>query len=124
MVLLSGPDGIPAGAETEAELIAKVTGAPSLQVAPYDDQASDAPLLAEIPEPGVIVAEESLDAVDAVRWTLSNGVTVIAMHTDFRDDEVLLSATSPGGTSLVDDADYVAALTADSLVSGSGVGEQ
>ena len=123
VVLLSGPDGIPAGPETEAELTAKVIGAPSLEVAAYDDEASDKPLLAEIPEPGVIVAEEAIDAVDAVRWTLSNGVTVIAMQTDFRDDEVLLSATSPGGTSLVEDADYVAALTADSLVSGSGVGE-
>ena len=123
VVLLSGPDGIPAGPETEEELIAKVTGGPSLEVAAYDDAASDAPLLAEIPEPGAIVAEEPIDVVDAVRWTLSNGVTVIAKQTDFRDDEVLLSATSPGGTSLVEDADYVAALTADSLVSGSGVGE-
>ena len=123
VVLLSGPDGIPAGPETEEELIAKVTGGPSLEVAAYDDAASDAPLLAEIPEPGAIVAEESIDAVDAVRWTLSNGVTVISKQTDFRDDEVLLAATSPGGTSLVEDADYVAALSADSLVSGSGVGE-
>ena len=123
VVLLSGPDGIPAGPETEEELIAKVTGGPSLQIAAYDDAASDAPLLAEIPEPGAIVAEDSIGAVDAVRWTLSNGVTVIAKQTDFRDDEVLLSATSPGGTSLVEDADYVAALTADSLASGSGVGE-
>ena len=123
VVLLSGPDGVPTGPEAEAELIAKVTGAQSLDVAAYDDEASDAPLLAEIPEPGAIVAEEAIDAVDAVRWTLSNGVIVIAKRTDFRDDQVLLSATSPGGTSLVEDADYVAALTADSLVSGSGVGE-
>ena len=123
VVLLSGPDGIPAGPETEAELIAKVTAAPSLEVAAYADETSDEPLLAEIPEPGAIVAEEAIDAVDAVRWTLSNGVTVIAKQTDFRDDEVLLSATSPGGTSLVEDADYVAAVTADNLVSGSGVGE-
>ena len=116
VVLLSGPDGVPTGPEAEAELIAKVTGAQSLDVAAYDDEASDAPLLAEIPEPGTIVAEEAIDAVDAVRWTLSNGVIVIAKQTDFRDDQVLLSATSPGGTSLVEDADYVAALTADSLV--------
>ncbi len=122
VVLLSGPEGIPAGPETEAELIAKVTAAPSLEVAAYADETSDEPLLAEIPEPGAIVAEEAIDAVDAVRWTLSNGVTVIAKQTDFRDDEVLLSATSPGGTSLVEDADYVAAVTADNLVNGSGVG--
>ena len=124
VVLLSGPDGIPAGLETETELIAKVTGGPSLEVAAYDDAAIDAPLLAEIPEPGIIVADEPIDAIGAWHFTLSNDVTVIAKQTDpERDHKVLLYATSPGGTSLVEDDDYVAAFTAHSLVSGSGVGE-
>ena len=57
-----------------------------------------------------------------MRWTLSNGVTVIAKQTDFRNDEVLLTATSPGGTSLVADGDYIAALTAAAIVDGSGAG--
>ena len=121
VVLLSGPN--PSLEEdTLRDIVTKhVTN--GLGYEHYIDKESDAPLLAEIPEPGAIVAEESIDAVDAVRWTLSNGVTVIAKQTDFRDDEVLLSATSPGGTSLVEDADYVAAFTAYSLVSGSGAGE-
>ncbi len=57
-----------------------------------------------------------------MRWTLSNGITVIAKQTDFRDDEVRFSAFSPGGHSLVADADHVSALFAAALVSGSGVG--
>ena len=124
VVLLSGPDGIPSGRDTEAELIAKVTGAATLAVAAYDDAASDAPLLAEIPEPGTIVDWKHISTIGAEQLTLSNGVTVIAMLTDpKRDDRVFLHATSPGGTSLVEDGYYVAADTADLLVSYSGAGE-
>ena len=122
VLLLSGPEGIAAGAEAEGALLAKLTDAPTTQVAAYEDQASDIPLLAEVPEPGTITAEERIEVIDAVRWTLSNGVTVIAKQTDFRDDQVLLTATSPGGTSLVADADYIPAITATSIVAGSGVG--
>ena len=127
VVLLSGPDGTRPGPKTEEELKKYVTGLliedPANLGLKFEcniHETSDAPLLIEIPAPGAIVAEKSIDAVDAVRWTLSNGVTVIAKQTDFRDDEVLLYATSPGGTSLVEDADYVAARTAHFLVSGVG----
>ena len=122
-VLLSGPDGIPVGDEVKAELLAKVSAISSLDVTPYDDKVSDAPLMANIPDPGSIVSEDRIEAADAVRWQLSNGITVIAKQTDFKNDEVLLYATSPGGSSLVGDADYISALAADSLVLGSGVGE-
>ncbi len=57
-----------------------------------------------------------------MRWTLSNGITVIAKQTDFRNDELLFSAHSPGGRSLVADGDYVSALYAAGLVAGSGAG--
>ncbi len=80
------------------------------------------PLLATLPTPGSIVAEERIDSIDAERWTLSNGITVIARQTDFKNDEVLFDAFSPGGHSLVADEDHVSALHAAALVSGSGVG--
>ena len=44
--------------------------------------------------------------------TLANGVRVIMKPTDFKTDEVLFSATSPGGNSLVNDADYPEAAVA------------
>ena len=122
VVLVSGPEAVASDTEAEQEMLARLTGAAELEVAPYEDLASDVPLLAELPQPGSITAEEPIEAIDAVRWTLSNGVTVIAKQTDFRNDEVLLTATSPGGTSLVADADYVAALTAAAIVAGSGAG--
>ena len=105
-----------------AATLAQLEGASALQVEPYADVQDDVPLLAAIPAPGSIVAEEQIDSIDAQKWTLSNGITVIAKQTDFRDDEVEFRAFSPGGHSLVADEDHVSARYAAALVGGSGVG--
>ena len=96
--------------------------ADALDVEPYVDALDDVPLLAKLPTPGSITGEERIESIDALKWTLSNGITVIAKQTDFRNDEVIFSAFSPGGHSLVADMDHVSALYADTLVSGSGAG--
>ncbi len=122
VAMISGPEAVASGPEVEQALLAKLQGTASLQVDPYEDIASDVPLMADLPAPGSITAEEPIEEIDAVRWTLSNGATVIAKQTDFRNDQVLLKATSPGGTSLVADGDYIAAITATAIAEGSGAG--
>ena len=54
-------------------------------------------------------------------WRLSNGVRVVVKPTDFKADEVIIQAFSPGGTSLVSDADYVDASLAYITVPRGGV---
>ena len=122
VAMVSGPEAVASGPEVEQALLAKLKGAVGLRVDPYEDVASDIPLMADLPQPGSITAEEPIEAIDAMRWILSNGVTVIAKQTDFRNDEVLLKAISPGGTSLVADGDYIAAITATAIAEGSGAG--
>ena len=113
-------------AKTDDELasatLAQIQGADALVVDAYEDDVGDIPLLANIPTPGSIVAEEQIDSIDAVEWTLSNGVTVIAKQTDFKDDEVVFRSFSPGGHSLASDEDHVSARFAAQLVTGSGAG--
>ena len=94
----------------------------ALAVEPYADDIGDVPLLAALPTPGAITSEEHIESIDAQIWTLSNGITVIAKQTDFKDDEVIFGAFSPGGHSLVSDEDFVSARYAASMVSESGVG--
>ncbi|MYD92834.1 MAG: insulinase family protein [Chloroflexi bacterium] len=125
VLLVMRPEG---GEELDDEELASVlqaqlAEADSLVVEPYEDEFADVPLLAEVPTPGSILDEEQIEPIDAVRWTLSNGITVIAKQTDFKNDEIVFGAFSPGGHSLVADEDHVSALYADSLVAGSGVGE-
>jgi len=138
VLLVSGPEGIGAAAAEVAgadpddpdaanaalarALRERLAAALSRDVDPYVDLTDDAPLLASMPEPGTVVGERRLEEIDAVEWTLSNGVTVIAKQTDFRNDEVLMAAISPGGDSLVADEDYIPAFTAAAIAAGSGAG--
>ena len=108
--------------ELTAATLTQIEGAGALQVEAYVDELGDTPLLATIPVPGSIVSEERIESIDAERWTLSNGITVIAKQTDFRDDEVVFRGFSPGGHSLVADEDHVPARYAAQIIGGSGVG--
>ena len=108
--------------ELESELQAQLAAADTLEVDPYEDEVADVALMATIPTAGGITSEAAIESIDAVKWTLSNGITVIAKQTDFKNDEVVFGAFSPGGHSLVDDADHVSATYAGAMVSGSGVG--
>ncbi len=124
VLLIMRPEGT--GTSTDEELAAfaqtQLESADTLQVEPYVDTFDDVPLLANIPTAGSITEEETIESIDAQRWTLSNGITVIAKQTDFKNDEVVFTAFSPGGHSLVEDMDYVSALYADDLIASSGVG--
>ncbi len=124
VLLVLRPEGTDSSPDDElaAAVRTQLEGASALKVEPYEDSFDDVPLLATLPTAGSIIAEEPIESVDAVRWTLSNGITVIAKQTDFRNDELLFSAHSPGGHSLVADGDYVSALHAAGLVAGSGAG--
>ena len=114
------------GEGTDARLAAAVQAllqaAHTIEVEPYVDTFAGVPLLSTLPTPGSIVAEERIDAIDAREWKLSNGITVVAKQTDFRNDEVVFSSFSPGGTSLVADEDYVSAIFAEDLAIGNGAG--
>ena len=110
------------GVPTEEELDQALSAVEAEAIAPYEDQVRDAPLITDAPEPGEITEERSLEEIDATEWTLSNGVTVVVKPTDFKNDQVLLYGFSPGGTSVVTDADYRSAQQATSIIQNAGVG--
>ena len=121
VLLAIGPTG---GAERETLLRDQLTAGAALEVEPYADDGEDGgaeTLPAVQPAGGSITAERQVLEIDASRWTLSNGITVIAKQTAL-GDEVLFHASSPGGSSLVADADFVPALTSATLIAGSGAG--
>lgn len=89
----------------------------------YKDVVIDKPLIeGEIPA-GKVVREKELKEVGAVEWTLSNGAVVVVKKTDFKDDEILFNAYSPGGNSLYGQAEDVSADVASTVVSMSGIGD-
>ncbi len=123
VVLVNAPEKEGVHVPSEDELLAVFTSLESAEIAPYEDTATDAPLVGRPPRPAEIVEVEELEELGVRRWELSNGVRVLLKPTDFKDDEILVRALSPGGTSLAADADYVAASTAASVVGQGGVGD-
>ncbi len=121
VILINAPQSDPR-VPSRAELAAMVENIPTRDIAAYAEETSEAALMAYIPEPGAIVAEREIPEVGLTEWTLSNGVRVLLKPTDFREDEVLLVARSPGGSSRVPDEDHFAAITATAVVQAGGVG--
>ena len=120
MVNLPEKEGVVSPADDE--LLAMFDVVEAADIVPYKDEISDAPLLAELPQAGHMVNEQSIPKLDVTQWELSNGVRVFLKTTDFKNDEILLRATSPGGYSLADDQNYIAASTAAAVVARGGVG--
>ena len=88
----------------------------------YVDSTSDAPLVAALPTPGKIVSERTLPETGILEWKLSNGARVLLKPTDFKRDEVVFGAQSPGGSSLVADQDLNQAELATMALDAGGLG--
>lgn len=70
------------------------------EIEPYTEVEDNEPLLTTIPVSGKIVSESSENAFGTTNFKLSNGATVVIKQTDFKNNEIMFSATSIGGTSL------------------------
>ncbi|MYJ77924.1 MAG: insulinase family protein [Caldilineaceae bacterium SB0670_bin_27] len=93
------------------------------QVDPYQDIEAVSALLTEIPEPVEIISRQTDETFNITDLTLANGARVVLKPTTFKEEEILFSASSPGGSSLVSDEDYPEADFIDSIVSQSAVGD-
>ena len=107
---------------TQADYERVFTAVGSTDIEPYIDTVLDQPLVTEAPEPGMVVDENSIEELDLTIWTLSNGVTVWLKPTDFKEDEIVMQATSPGGWSKSSLEDHQSAAMSTGLVQQGGVG--
>jgi zinc protease len=121
LVIYTGADRADVPAPGGAQLLAAVAAAEQATVSAHDEKAVAARLMEQPPAPGRIVAESDDKALGLTRLTLSNGVKVILKPTDFRNDQVLMSASRFGGQALFDDADILNARYANAIVASMGV---
>src|SRR3990172_8989787 len=122
VILVNAPEKEGNTIPTEEDLLAVFNSIKEMSIEPYVDAVSDEPLIAKMPEPGKIIAEKYFKNIGVSEWTLANGVKVVLKPTDFKNDEIRFTSYSPGGNSLVANEDYVAAVTATSVVEESGYG--
>ncbi|GGE20477.1 M16 family metallopeptidase [Sphingobacterium cellulitidis] len=122
-VIILAPDAEKDKLPEEAAVNAWFTEIDKEDLKAYEDKVSDLPMLSKTPVKGSIKSEKSIDKIETKELILSNGVKVLLKPTKFKNDQIMISAYSPGGTSLYSDADYMSASFAGNLVNSSGIGQ-
>ncbi len=123
VILVSAPEKEGVEVPSDEDLLAVFSAVGAAEITAYEDAVADVPLVARLPQPAEITFEEEIEELGVWHWELANGVRVLLKRTDFKDDEIVFRALSPGGTSLAADEDYIAAATGTSVVTQSGIGE-
>jgi zinc protease len=122
-VFVVGPERDADSLPSQEELAAVFDDVRVKQVDPYQDIEAVTALLTETPEPAEILSRQTDETFNITDLTLANGARVLLRPTSFKEEEILFSAISPGGSSLVSDEDYPEADFIDSIVSQSAVGD-
>ena len=107
---------------TEAELRAVVARAEAVAVTAWNDEAATRELMEDPPKPAEIVERRELPKLGVTVVRFANGVEAWFKPTDFKNDEVLFSLVSSGGSSLASCDDFLEASLAPALVQLSGAG--
>ncbi len=122
VVAVSAPDKDTSTPPGERELKNVFREVEQMHIAAYEDKVPDVPLVEQAPQAGQVVAEKRIAELGITEWQLANGVKVVLKPTDFKNDQVIFSAFSPGGHSLVADANYIPAIAASAIIREGGLG--
>lgn len=127
-VIISTPEGDVDLMPTEDEVLAAIASTSERPVEERGTRRELPDALMDRPEAQAPLVNESVlpqgdSLFDPVRIVYPNGVTVILNSNTIVEGQVFYQAASPGGSSLVDDADVVDALYAADVVMTSGVAD-
>ncbi len=91
---------------TSETLLGAVKAAESAPIEAYVDNVKQEPLIATLPKAGKIVKETENTLLGYKELTLSNGARVILKKTDFKEDEIKMTARQRGGASVYGEKDW------------------
>lgn len=105
VITVTGPEKEGLIYPTKDGLIKVVETTEAEDITPYAETVSNEPLITKLPTPGKVVSTTTDEKLGTTIWTLSNGMKVVIKKTDYKDDQILMSAHGYGGTSIVPVAD-------------------
>jgi zinc protease len=123
VVSVTGPEKEGLVYPTEAEIISAINQATGDEFVTYDDRVRNEDLFNLKLTPQKIKSEKQYKKLGIKEWKLSNGVKVLLKQTDFMNDEVLVTAFSPGGFNQYKLEDKFAGQSAAEVIKESGVGD-
>jgi zinc protease len=121
LVVLTGPDKAEFAIPSNEQLLAMADNAAKMEVAAYQELAVATTLMDKQPTAGKITAEKAFPDLGVTELTLSNGIKVLLKPTDFKNDQIVMTASRFGGQYLFDPADRFSAEYASAVVTQMGV---
>lgn len=123
VIIVTGPEkkGVPM--PTEEEVMAAYKEVKQAEVEPYVDDFKAESLMKEAPEAGTITDEKTIESIGVTELTFDNGAKVVLKPTTFKNDEILFTSFSFGGSSLYPVEDYYSASFIPQVITTSGVAE-
>lgn len=106
---------------TTDSLLLAVKAGMAAQTQAYVDETASGDLIKDLPAPGSVVKTKE-GIYGSKELTLSNGVRVIMLPTTHNDNEIMMQAYSPGGTSRYGQEDYITLEVAGDLCGMSKLG--
>lgn len=123
VIIVTAPELEKKNLPWENEILELANGVKQTDLKPYEDKVADQPLFPSKPKGAAIVKETKSDSFSITTLQLANGVRVIVKPTDFKNDEILFTAYSPGGTGLYPDADFMNADYSNLIISEAGIAQ-
>ncbi|MBR4918455.1 MAG: insulinase family protein [Bacteroidales bacterium] len=122
VAIITAPEKEDVKVPSKDEILSILNDKSLANVEPYVDTYKDQEILEkENLKPGKITNVEKIEAVGAEKWTLSNGITVYVKKTDYKNDEILFSASSKGGKSLYPVRDLASVDFAADIIDRGGI---
>ncbi len=123
VIVFTGPEKEESPMPTEADVRNVLEEIKTMELEPYEDEVIDEPLFDVALTPGEITSTVVMNSIGVEEWELNNGVRVVVKKTNFKNDEVLMRASSVGGHSVYDDNVYPSARFASGIINEAGVGK-
>ena len=120
-VLITGPEKRDVPVPSNADLLTLLDNSSHIEVKAYAEKKVASSLIDKVPVGGKILSESKDDDLGITKLTLSNGVNVTIKSTNFKNDEIFLLSSRPGGSNLYGIKDKYNASEASSVVSEMGV---
>lgn len=122
IICFSGPDKKEVVFPTKEEALQILADVKNSDIEAPAEEVIDQTLVKKAPKAGKLKKAIINTEVGTTEWTLSNGIKVIFKTTEFKKDEILMTAYSQGGMSMIDDVnDLPSAMLATDIISMSGI---
>ncbi|MCL6260522.1 insulinase family protein [Aquiflexum sp. TKW24L] len=123
VIVITAPDSEKENLPSEEAVMALFDAVDQMNLEPYQEKLLADKLMQILPQPGKITDIKHIESIDIHEIILSNGVKVFVKSTDFKNEEILFSATGKGGVSLYGEEDHYTANYAGVLINVMGIGD-